>query len=167
MKNGTACFFRENDFGTLFLYRHDGKKDLHDGFYVFPGGTIERGETGLDNIVREFKEETGWELINPKLKVIWTCDNRGRLLGGKTNQEDWLVQVYTANQAKGGLKAEAGKNAEPRLVCDSALGEIKMYPGDRELMKLLMNLLDKEGIFEAIQQYEGEKLIRFDYKRVD
>ncbi|MFH1365583.1 MAG: NUDIX domain-containing protein [archaeon] len=162
MKNGTACFFREGN-GTLFLYRHDGKEDLHNGFYVLPGGTIERGEIGLENIIREFKEETGWELINPKLKVIWTCYNKGRLLGGKTDQEDWLVQVYTANQAKGILKAEAGKNAEPRWVFDSAMREIKMYPGDRELLKIL----DKEGIFEAIQQYDGERLIRFNSKRVD
>lgn len=162
MRNGTACLLRDQG-ENLFLYRNSGQEDLHNGFYVFPGGNIERGETGLGSIIREFREETGLCLINPKLKLIWTCHNKGRLLGGKTNQEDWLVQVYTANGAHGLLKEEAGKNTKPTWVNDNALGGIKMYPGDRELL----GLFDKKGIFEVIQQYQGEDLVFFDYARVD
>jgi len=169
MKNGTACFLRnyggapESPNRSLFLYRHDGEKDLHNGYYVFPGGTIERGETGIDCIVREFKEETGLNIIKPRLKVLWTCDNRERLLGGRTDREDWLVQMYIADKFYGELREEVRKNAKPIWISDDSLDKIKMYPGDRELLELL----GKGGIFEVRQRYQGEELVLFDWNRVD
>lgn len=162
MKNGTACILRIGD-EILFLNRCGGEKDIHNGFYVFPGGTIERGETGLENVRREFEEETGLELIFPKLKALWTCDNRDRLLGGRIDREDWLVQVYEADSYAGLLRKEKEKNANPVWIKNYNLGKIKMYPGDRKLIEIL----NKEGILEVNQRYAGEDLIRFSYARID
>ncbi len=39
-----------------------------DQVYAPPGGKFETGETPLDCIMREFYEETGLRLINPRLQ---------------------------------------------------------------------------------------------------
>lgn len=166
MKNDVMCYLREGG-RVLLLHRNAGKEDLHNGFYVPPGGGINQGERGIDAIVREFEEETGLKLINPTLKFIVTFDNWGRLLGGRTDREDHLVQTYFASMYNGELKEEEGKNANPvwisELYLTKANSEIKMYPGDRELF----SLIDREGVFEVIQQYSGEDLTHFKYNRVD
>lgn len=45
------------------ILRSDGKialvKSLKEGYYKFPGGGIKRGETHLEALVRETREETG------------------------------------------------------------------------------------------------------------
>lgn len=40
--------------------------DYKQDFYDIPGGGIEKGETSEQTAIREFKEETGMEIINPK-----------------------------------------------------------------------------------------------------
>lgn len=126
-----------------------------------PGGRTERGERGIDCMVREFREETGLTLTNPKLRVITTFYNQGRILGGKENPEDWCVEVYEANDYTGELKEEHPK-AKPIWINDSDLAKIRMYPGDKKILELLAH----EGVFEAITQYDKEELIRFEHKRV-
>ena len=153
--------FLNKDSQTLFLYRNAGKEDMHDGWYLPPGGHTQRGETGLECAVREFKEETDLELINPRLRVITTFYNEGRLLGGKKNAEDWCVEVYDADDYTGTLKAEHEK-AQPVWVPDEKLSSLKMYPGDR----MVYNLMKEKGVWQALIQYNGEEMIRFDAKRV-
>lgn len=40
--------------------------DYKQNFYDIPGGGIEKGETTEQTAIREFKEEAGMEIINPK-----------------------------------------------------------------------------------------------------
>lgn len=160
MINATMCFLRR-DGKTLFIYRNRGEKDIHNGWYVPPGGHIERGERGIDCIIREFEEETGLRLQDPQLKVIATFYNKGRILGGKKNPEDWCVEIYDAKRFKGRLREEYSK-AKPLWVQDLDLAKIRMYSGDRKLF----GLLKEKGVFEAVLQYSKEDLIRFEYKRV-
>ena len=154
------CFLRNNK-QTLFLYRNKGEGDIHNGWYVPPGGRTERGERGIECMVREFKEETGLILTNPKLRVIATFYNQGRILGGKENPEDWCVEVYEARDYTGELKEEHPK-AKPLWINDSDLEKIRIYPGDRKILELLA----QEGVFEVIAQYDKEELVRFEHMRV-
>ena len=160
MINATICFLRNNE-RTLFIYRNKGEEDIHQGFYVPPGGRTERGERGIDCIIREFGEETGLLLINPKLRVIATFYNQGRILGGKENPEDWCVECYGARDFTGELREEHPK-AKPIWVKDYDLSRIRMYPGDRKIF----DLFDQEGVFEVIAQYSGEDLANFRSQRV-
>ena len=161
MINATICFLRNNS-RTLFIYRNRGEADMHNGFYVPPGGHIERGERGIDCMVREFSEETGLKLINPKLRVMATFYNHGRLMGGKENPEDWLVEVYEAREFTGNLKEEHPRS-KPIWVTDSEITSLKMYPGDRRIF----DLLEKKGIYQVLVQYAGEEMTRFETTRVD
>lgn len=52
----------ENKVITIKYTTNDYKK----GFYGIPGGGIEKGETAVQTAIREFKEESGMEIINPK-----------------------------------------------------------------------------------------------------
>ena len=160
MINATMCFLR-NNVKTLFLYRNKGEGDIHHGWYVPPGGRTEREERGIDCIFREFKEETGLNLINPQLRSIATFYNQGRILGGKENPEDWCVEVYEAKEFSGELKEEYPR-AKPIWINNSDLEKIRIYPGDRKILELLQN----EGVYEVLTQYSGENLIRFESKRV-
>jgi len=161
MINATMCFLRNNR-ETLLLYRNKGEGDIHNGWYVPPGGRTERGERGIDCILREFIEETGLTLINPKLRIIATFYNQGRsFAGAKENPDDWCVEVYEAREFRGILTEEDPK-AKPIWVRDNDLVNRRIYPGDRKIMKLL----NKEGVFEVLTQYTGEKLIRFEANRV-
>ena len=61
--------------------------------YAPPGGKFEEGESPLDCLIREYYEETGLTLINPKLQGIsyWKDSAEG------------IIFVYTADDYKGDL----------------------------------------------------------------
>jgi len=161
MINATMCFLKKDN-QTLFLYRCGGEKDIHDGWYVPPGGRTERNERGIDCIMREFREETGLDLIEPKLKAIATFYNKDRVQGGKPYCEDWCVEVFDAKDYSGKL-IEEYPWAKPVWVSDIDLPNLKIYPGDKKIL----NLFDKKGVFEVVTKYEGEKLTSYKHIRVD
>ena len=160
MINATACFLRKNG-KILFLYRNRGREDIHKGYYVPPGGRFERGEMGLESILREFKEETGLTLLEPKLRIIATFYNQERNLGGQKNTEDWQVEFYEACHFTGDLKRE-DKRDRLFWISENRIKDIKMYMGDRKIIRLL----SKEGVYQTIAKYSGEDLIHFKYIRV-
>ncbi len=51
---------------------HDGRialaKSMKEGFYKFPGGGIEKGESHTDALIRETLEETGLKIIPSSIK---------------------------------------------------------------------------------------------------
>jgi 8-oxo-dGTP diphosphatase len=157
--NGTLCFLK-NKSKILFLYR-GRKDDMHGGFYIPPGGHTESGERGIDCIIREFRQETGLKLLDPKLRVIATFYNKDRILGGREDPEDWKVEVYDATRFEGKLKAEY-KECPLLWVEESRMGEMNMYPGDRRIYEVMKN----EGIYEVRTKYSGKKLTGFKCARV-
>jgi len=161
MINGTMCFLR-SERRTLFIHRTGGEEDIHNGWYVPPGGHTERGERGIDCILREFKQETGLKLEDARLRALITYYNDGRILGGKRNPEDWCVEVYQASRFTGTLREEH-PNAKLTWVADNDLAGLRMYPADREILKLL----EREGVHEVIVRYLEEIAIQFEPRRVD
>jgi 8-oxo-dGTP diphosphatase len=51
--------------GNRILLQNRVKEDWKG--YTFPGGHVEPGESFVDAVIREMKEETGLTIINPKL----------------------------------------------------------------------------------------------------
>ena len=51
--------------GNKMLLQNRGKEDWKG--YTFPGGHVEAGESFVDAVTREMKEETGLDIINPRL----------------------------------------------------------------------------------------------------
>lgn len=129
-----------------------------------PGGKIKEGESGIDCVIREFREETGLVLKNPKLRAIVTFYNKDRVLGDKKDSEDWLVEVYEANSYTGELKGESLK-ARPMWINDSDFKNREMHEGDRRLIDFLY-YEEKEGVFEVLVKYNGIRLEKFEQRRV-
>jgi len=54
--------------GDRILLHNRSKNDWHG--YTLPGGHVEPGESFVDAVIREFKEETGLTVIGPRLSGI-------------------------------------------------------------------------------------------------
>ena len=63
--NSTVCYLKNDN--KVLMIKFSKKWGQ---VYAPPGGKFESGETPLDCIKREFYEETGLTLINPKLQGI-------------------------------------------------------------------------------------------------
>ncbi|MCE5317703.1 MAG: NUDIX hydrolase [Parachlamydia sp.] len=63
-----ACFLEREDGQLLFLHRLDNKSQGNT--WGIPGGKVDKGETTLQAVVREIKEETGIALSSDAVKPI-------------------------------------------------------------------------------------------------
>ena len=78
--------------GNRILLQNRIKEDWKG--YTFPGGHVEAGESFVDAVKREMKEETGLNIINPKLvgiKQFPITDGRYIVLLFKTTEFDGTV----------------------------------------------------------------------------
>lgn len=86
--NATACYLKKDNKVLMIKF---SKKWRH--VYAPPGGKFENGESPLDCIIREFYEETGLTLLNPRLQGMsyWHDESEG------------IIFVYTAEDFEGDL----------------------------------------------------------------
>lgn len=148
MNLGTLCYL-EHSGKTLMLYRNKKENDMHKGKWVAPGGKIEPDETPEECIVREFYEETGLTLTNPKLRGILTFPDDG--IAGS-----WLVFLFQAEQFSGTLRQ--CDEGELEWIDSDKLANIPMHGGDIHFIRLMK---ERAGIFSAkiINDSDGFKSI--------
>lgn len=86
--NATACYLKKDN--KVLMIKFSKKWGQ---VYAPPGGKFESGESPLDCIIREYYEETGLTLINPRLQGIsyWKDSAEG------------IIFVYTAEDYEGNL----------------------------------------------------------------
>ncbi len=84
--DSTVCYLKKDNKVLMIKF---SKK--WGNVYAPPGGKFEKGESPLDCVIREFKEETGLILVNPKLQGIsyWQDSSEG------------IIFVYTAEDYEG------------------------------------------------------------------
>lgn len=68
---------------TRVIIQADGrvlvlKNWLGDGKWSLPGGGLHRGESSLDGVIRETREETGIELAPEQLTLLGTFEHRDK-----------------------------------------------------------------------------------------
>ena len=87
VRNHDILFMKDN---TIFGFRssgvliQDGKiliqRGVNDTVYALPGGHVAFGETSAETIVREYKEETGADIIAGRLiwvdESLWTWGDK-------------------------------------------------------------------------------------------
>lgn len=104
------------------------------GWWVAPGGKMEPGETVKDTCVREFREETGIYLLNPKLKGVFTFI----IKEGDKVLEEWMMFTFYATDANGIHleKSEEGDLAWHEL---KAVSTLPMAEGDHHILEYMMH----------------------------
>ena len=93
--NSTTCYLKKDN--KVLMIKFSKKWGQ---VYAPPGGKFEIGESPLDCILREYYEETGLTLINPKLQGIsyWHDDYEG------------IIFIFVAEKFEGQMKeSEEGK----------------------------------------------------------
>lgn len=124
----TACYLLKED--KVLLIKFNKKWGQ---VYAPIGGKMEKGETPTECVIREFKEETGLELKNPKLKGIsyWKDSTEG------------IIFIYVAENFDGDLQ----ESEEGRLewVDIKELNNIKQFDMNTKFTRYVF----EDGIFEG------------------
>lgn len=100
----------ENSDGKILVGK---RKGAHASFYSIPGGHLELGETFEDGAIREIKEETDLDIVNPKVISVTN--------GLKTYKNEGLHYVsiaLLATEFSGELKIMEPQKCEEWLWID-------------------------------------------------
>ena len=91
------CMVEDLENGKVVLqYRSPERYKKWSG-YAFPGGHIEEGESLVESVIREIKEETGLTISNPQLAAVknWQLEDGTR----------YIVFCYKATEFTGQLRS--------------------------------------------------------------
>jgi len=127
---------------VLFLLR---RKEPFAGFLVPPGGKVEKGEEIENAIRREFREETGLELNELKLKMVTTEE-------GPENY-DWILFTFVG-KVDSDKTIECNEGELTWIDKDKMLEE-NLSTIDRLLIPHIFNDDDKVSIIEI--RYHEDK----------
>ncbi len=118
------------------------------GWWVAPGGKVEHNETVAEACQREFLEETGLILTDPKLSSIFT------VVVKKDDQviDQWMFYNFFATKATG---IELDENAEGKLRWQevSDLFSLPMAEGDKVILE---HALKGKGLMVGMVTYTEE-----------
>lgn len=97
--------------GRIFVQRRSAARSFLPGVWDIVGGRVESGESDLEALAREIREETGWTLAEVLVELgTWSWADAA---GTTWTEVDFLVLVA------GDLtdpRLEAGKHDEPRWI---------------------------------------------------
>lgn len=119
----TLCLIRRGD---EYLLQNRVKKDWAG--YTLPGGHVEPGESIVDAVVREMKEETGLTIINPKLCGVKQFPiEKGR----------YIVFLFVADEFTG--EVISSEEGEMHWIPKEELATIKTVDDFEELLQVMLD----------------------------
>ena len=110
--------------GDKILLQNRVKKDWKG--YTLPGGHVEPGESFVDAVKREMKEETGLDIINPKLAGI----KQFPIEDGR-----YIVLLFKTEQFSGEL--DSSEEGQMEWIDYSHLPEIDAVDDLEELLRVI------------------------------
>ena len=115
------CLLRDGD---RLLLQNRIKNDWRG--YTLPGGHVERGESFVDAVIREMREETGLTVIEPRLVGV----KQFPIEGGR-----YIVFLFAADKYEGELRSS--DEGEVEWVGRSRLPEINTVDDFTQLLEVM------------------------------
>ena len=145
MKQTTLCYI-ERDGQYLMLHRTKKEHDENHDKWVGIGGHIEPGESPMDCVLRECREETGLSLLDVR--------SRGIVHFRSDTWPDEDMHLFSATRFEGEIiDCDEGELA---WIDKERLLELTLWEGDWLFLSLLDTRWDR---FDLTLEYQGEKLI--------
>ncbi|PWH13562.1 MAG: DNA mismatch repair protein MutT [Anaerolineae bacterium] len=143
MKLATLCYVKR-DGKTLMIHRMKRAGDIHAGKWNGLGGKLEPGESPEQCVIREVREESGLEIIQPRY--------HGLLVFADFKGEDWYVWVFTAEHFHGTLTDSS--EGQLAWISDEQILSLPLWPSDQ----VFLPWLKEDKIFSARFQYNGDEM---------
>jgi 8-oxo-dGTP diphosphatase len=142
----TLCYIQQGG-QTLMIHRIKRADDIHAGKWNGLGGKFMPGESPEECVIREVREESGLEIVNPHL--------HGLLMFPGFKGNDWYVFVFTANEFSG----ELNENEEGYLkwIPDAEEASLPLWPSDA----IFLPWLQRDAFFSAKFIYNGEQFLNY------
>ena len=146
MRETTLCYI-EKDRKYLMLHRIKKENDVNFDKWIGIGGGIEAGETPLECVIREAKEETGLILKAPLYRGVidFTCPP----------YEDEIIHLYTCTAFEGDLISDCDDGVL-EWVAFEKIQTLPLWEGDLLFFELLKS---NHPFFRLSLAYEKDKLI--------
>ena len=122
MKLGVLVYL-EHENKVLMIHRQ--KEDEHKGYWLAPGGKIEKNEAPHETAVREYQEETGLTPEGLQIKAVLSFPD----LGDSPFGDEWQVFLFHADRFKGELTDHCPEG-QLQWVARDKLQELPMWEGD-------------------------------------
>lgn len=135
------CLVRRGD---EYLLQDRVKKDYRG--FTLPGGHVEPGESIVDAVVREMKEETGLTIRNPKLCGV----KQFPIEGGR-----YLVFLFTADEFGG--EVSSSEEGNMHWVCRKDLGKVNLVEDFNELLQVMTE--DSLNEFQYVPEENQWKIV--------
>ena len=141
------CLIHKND---QYLLQDRIKKDWQG--FTLPGGHVEVGESIVDAVIREIKEETGLTIYNPKLCGI----KHFPINGGKYENGRYLVFLFQTDQFTGELVSS--EEGCMHWVNMEDLDKVNLVSDFKELLQVMLD--DNLSEFQYIVQDDIWEIIQ-------
>lgn len=149
MRLSTLCYITCDD-EYLMLYRNKKENDLNEGKWIGLGGKIEDGETPLQGVIREVKEEAGFILAESQLVDLGLVHFRSDVW---EDEEMYLFKGILDSKPE---LIECNEGTLHWIKADKVLG-LPTWEGDRVFLEAMFR--GETGIHITLS-YEGEKLVK-------
>ena len=144
--NTTLCYLKQNGC-YLMLYRNKKKNDPNGGKWLGVGGKLEPGETPLQGVIREVKEETGLCLTD--------ASYRGLVIFRSDVYPTERMHLFVGEAFTGTL--QECDEGQLEWIPIARVPQLPLWEGDR----LFLPLLEKDLPFFTLDlQYEKDRLVQ-------
>ncbi len=144
----TTLAYIQKDDKYLMLYRNKKENDINEGKFVGIGGKLEKDESPRDACIREIKEETNLDAINPVYQGMITFVN--------DICETELIFIYLVQEFSGEIhECDEG---ELHWIEKEMILSLNLWAGDRYFLEpIINNQVDKPIDYKFI--YSKDELI--------